>query len=258
MLRYPSDLDGSHHYVTFTALNPNGTGIGEVALYCPPGISFSDSAAYNQFDMGVLGASNYQSAINEGMSGEGGAGDAIRSVAAAAKADVTGSPALKNIISAQVLQNAGMGSGLVEKAKDIYLYNSKKAINPNSVTQFTNTAIRNYNFTFKMMASNESESNTIKAIVEFFQDNMYPGSSADGLLLEYPSRFRVEFMRPGGSKNTQIPGIYTSYLINLTTAYNASTNMFFESGAPSEVDITIGFQETKALTRTDIQELRRG
>lgn len=254
-LKYPTKLDGKYNYIRFTALDSNNNIVDSVVLYSPPNLNFADSASYNQFDMGVLGASQFQSTVDAAMGGSG--SDAIRSLGTNFDKAAGQSSAMNNIIGAQVLQNAGLGSGVVEKAKDIYLQRAGKAINPNSVTQFTNTTIRNFSFTWKMMAENSSESNAMKQIVEFFRNNMYPDSDAGGLLLSYPSKFRIKFMTPQG-ENRFIPRIFESYLINLSTVYNATSNIYFDGGAPSELDLTVSFQETKALTRQDLNKLESG
>tara|TARA_B110000858_G_scaffold186591_1_gene229932 strand:- start:3046 stop:3357 length:312 start_codon:yes stop_codon:yes gene_type:complete len=40
-----------------------------------------------------------------------------------------------------------------------------------------------------------------------------------------------------------------SYLVGFNTVYNASSNMYHADGSPSEVDITLSFQETELITR---------
>lgn len=254
-LKFPLTLDGKYNYMRFTAYKPSQGGdasVGSAHLYCPPNINFSDSAAYNQFDMGVLGADMFRSNIDQAAGGDvsgalSGASEKVKGLG--------GNSTLGNILGSQILSGAGLGSGLAEKAKDIYLQRQGKAINPNSVTQFTNTAIRNFSFTWKLMADNAKESNEIQKITQFFQENMYPDSDAGGLLLTYPSKFRLFFMTPSG-ENSYIPKIDECYLTNLSTVFNASTNIYYENGAPSEVDITVTFQETRALTRNDLQKLK--
>lgn len=254
-LKYPLTLDGKYNYIRFTAYKPSQGGdaaVDSAHLYCPPSINFADSASYNQFDMGTLGASMFSDNINQAASGNAtgaldSAADKIRGLG--------GNSTIGNILASQILSNAGIGSGLTDKAKDIYLQRRGKAINPNTVTQFTNTAIRNFSFTWKLMADNAKESNEIKKITEFFQENMYPDSDAGGLLLTYPSKFRIFFMTPSG-ENDYIPKISECYLTNTQTVFNASTNIFFDNGAPSEVDLTVTFQETRALTRNDLKQLK--
>ena len=254
-LKYPLTLDGKYNYIRFTAYKPSQGGdaaVDSAHLYCPPSINFADSASYNQFDMGVLGASQFSDNINQTLNGGG--AEALANLGEDFRA-VGQSGTINNILGAQVLQSAGLGTGLAGKAKDIYLQRKGRAINPNTVTQFTNTAIRNFSFTWKLMADSQKESNEIQRITEFFQENMYPDSDAGGLLLTYPSKFRIFFMTPSG-ENDYIPKIAECYLTNTQTVFNASTNIFFDNGAPSEVDLTLTFQETRALTRNDLKELK--
>jgi hypothetical protein len=46
-----------------------------------------------------------------------------------------------------------------------------------------------------------------------------------------------------------MPQIMESYLASMNTVYNASSNMYHADGSPSEIDVTLTFTETKALTR---------
>ena len=46
-----------------------------------------------------------------------------------------------------------------------------------------------------------------------------------------------------------MPRIMESYLVSLSTVYNASSNMYHADGSPSEVDISMTFQETELVTR---------
>ena len=44
----------------------------------------------------------------------------------------------------------------------------------------------------------------------------------------------------------------------MTAAYNGTSNSFYSDGAPLEVSLSLGFTETKALTRADIKKLHKG
>ena len=43
-----------------------------------------------------------------------------------------------------------------------------------------------------------------------------------------------------------------SYLTQMTGTYNSSGNAFHADGGPTEIDISLTFQESKALTREDL------
>jgi hypothetical protein len=44
-------------------------------------------------------------------------------------------------------------------------------------------------------------------------------------------------------------------LQNVTSTFNSTSPTFHTDGSPLEVDITLGYQETRALTRFDIETL---
>ena len=49
-----------------------------------------------------------------------------------------------------------------------------------------------------------------------------------------------------------IPKIASCYCRDLSTTFNANSDVYFENNAPLEVDIAVQFQETRALTYDDI------
>ena len=134
-------------------------------------------------------------------------------------------------------------------------YASKQIIAPNTRTSFEGTSIRSFQFNFKLVARTQDESRRIKEITRIFQEYMYP--EGNKIIMKYPPVWQIGFYNPDGSHNSNIPGIYDCFLTHYTPTYNASTNIFYEDGAPVEVDISLGFQETKALTRDEIRGLNR-
>ena len=76
--------------------------------------------------------------------------------------------------------------------------------------------------------------------------------------LEYPPTFRIKFMA-GGNINQYMPRIIDTYLTTMTANYNATGNSFHENdgklGAPPvEVDLSMTFQEVRAITRDDLYQ----
>ena len=49
-----------------------------------------------------------------------------------------------------------------------------------------------------------------------------------------------------------MPFIQYSYLLNMTSTFNAATNIFHRGGAPTELELALTFQESKALKREDL------
>ena len=88
-----------------------------------------------------------------------------------------------------------------------------------------------------------------------FRKYMYPKERGTGSL-EYPPTFRIEFMS-GGKPNKYMPRIIDTYLTGMGANYNATGNAFHENdgvlgAAPTEIDLSMTFQEVRAITRDDL------
>ena len=122
-----------------------------------------------------------------------------------------------------------------------------EAMNPNTVLQFDNVNIRSFNFSFKLVAESQEEAVQALTIENLFRAALYP-EVKNRLYLEYPPTFKIKFYH-GDKENTFMPVIMESFLSNMSCTYNAGSNMFHADGSPSEIDITLTFTETKAMTR---------
>ena len=75
--------------------------------------------------------------------------------------------------------------------------------------------------------------------------------------MKYPPVWTIKSFN-GSERNMYIPGIYGCYLTGLNSTYNSGTNIFHADGSPIEIDIGLTFQETKVLTRAEIEKLNTG
>ena len=249
LLRYPLKLSGKNESsVVFTGFDDTGpVQDAKIALYMPSNFSVADGASYNNFDLGVLGQE--ASALATKMF----AGEEV-DASTLASAKVSGD--MKNIINSQILSDFGMGSGVVDKGRDLALLDMNKAINPNTTLQYGNSTIRGYNFAFKMVAQSQNEANTIRDIVSTFRKYMYGEKGGlNSKTLSYPLKWKLLFLAPDGKVNEYLPNAYECYLESLTATYNSTGNSFHYDGSPIEVDVNVAFKETKALAREDIEAL---
>jgi hypothetical protein len=122
--------------------------------------------------------------------------------------------------------------------------------------QFDNVAVRSFNFTFKLVAESQSEARQALIIENLFRAALYP-EVKNRLYLEYPPTFKIKFYH-GDKENIYMPQIQECFLANITTTYNAGSNMFHADGSPSEVDMSLTFTETKAMTRDELYTKGQG
>ena len=104
------------------------------------------------------------------------------------------------------------------------------------------------------MPTDKNEAEQITEIVKRFRQNMYP--MGNDLILTYPPIWSIYFYDGSESnENKKLPGIYDCYLIGMSAVYNSNGNMFHADGHPVETDIQLTFEETRALTLADIEDL---
>jgi hypothetical protein len=247
---YPSNLsDSGSNYLQLTAIDKDGDSLGSISLYSPPNIGFSDGAGFSTFDMGPIGnqiANNISGGLNS---------DSIRTTLEDMTSIANQNTDLRTIMAGKMIQSAGMVPG-ADRVSDIYQKSKSIAINPNTVTSFQNMNIRSFVFNFKLVAESQEESITIKQMQNFIRTYMYAASTSNGYILSYPAKWKIKFVLGGSTRrNPFLPQIYESYLTNFQTTYNSSSHLTFADGAPTEVDVSMTFQETRVLTQNDIAGL---
>lgn len=256
MYRYPNDLNGENQAcVIFTGYDRIGKmSDAEIALFMPNNHAVADGASYNNFDLGVLGEAGAR--IAESVFTGGGLDEAAlrRELNSATGGN---NPTMSKVLNSQVMTNFGMGSGIVDRGRDLYLQKAELAINPNTVLQYSNSTLRAYNFQFKLVANSKREAETINKIVNSFRKYMYPDKAdEEGKTLTYPLKWDITFLAPDGKENMKFPKPYECYLESLSAVYNATGNALHYDGSPIEVDVSLAFKETKTLSREDIIELQ--
>tara|TARA_R110002153_G_scaffold39139_1_gene112887 strand:- start:2306 stop:3079 length:774 start_codon:yes stop_codon:yes gene_type:complete len=227
--RLRTEVDGGAAFVRFKTKNGDDIG-SSVHLFVPQGFSMPDAANYGTMDLGILG----------GLESTG--GDLTTVTEADIKGQATSIGALVGSFVNAGGQSAALG-GMAALRKGL-------ASNPFTETQYNNSNIRSFGFTFKLISESEEEADTALEIEHYFRENMYPEKSG-AFTLKYPNRFSIEFYN-GSEINKYMPFINECYLVSLNTTYNATGNAFHTKGQPVEVDIALTFQETKALTRSGL------
>jgi hypothetical protein len=230
---FPESLRASSDYGTsFVSFNFIKRALPEnatVFLYLPPGFSLSDTASYGSVDLGVIGGRGVgfdsESGKNTGLT-EGERKD-IATFGLAKAADNFGAEAL---FAKEKIQQ-----GI--------------ALNPNTTLQFNNINVREFSFSFKLVAESQAEAEQALLIENLFRAAAYPELKTNkGLFLEYPPTFDIKF-HYGAGENKFMPVILESYLTGVQVTYNAGTNMYHADGSPTEIDLTLNFSETQAITR---------
>jgi len=237
ILRYPLDIDQyAQNYMKFEIVDRQSlVDKKSIYLYTPQGVSVPDSASYNQADLGLIGGA-VEAGFDEFFGSEGGRGGAQNA------ADLTGAVVTKAI---------GKGGGIGQAG----LIGRGVTANPFTNVSFQGTTLRSFNFTFKLVSESQDEAEQARLIENTFRKFLYPSTESTDFLLKYPPFFKIEFLSKSGDEmkvNKFMPFIGYCYLLNMTTTFNESTNLFHSNGEPTEVSLSLTFQESKAMLRDDL------
>lgn len=226
------------------------SGSGAVTLYLPQAITIQDGVQYDTLNLGVIGAGAEAALQN---------GDGITKAAFAAMEDA-GQSAVDFITN-----RSGMGSTMAglaavrlaqrggEKTRGVIGSAFGIATNPNTRALFKSVNLREFSFTFKMIASSKAEANAIEQIIKTFRTELYPESideSGVSLGYYYPNKFKISMSYKNQKVGTEF---LPSNLKAVNVVYNPSSMGWHADGKPSEVDLTLSFGEPRALNAKDIK-----
>ena len=245
-------------YKSFENIN-KGEDVGSVLLPLQRDLRFSDNVSYESPAIGALGA-GLAGAIGGKNPFEGATkGDGTFSTAASAlaaqavaKASGAGVGALIGKLAGGALGGAVLGAGATEGLGDAVKGATRIASAPNQRTLFKEVQIRQFAFTFKLIANSSKEAQEIKNIIKFFRQELYPemltfGDNKVPIAYKFPNVFAIDVKNQlGGNAASKIQ---RCYLRDVQTSYNATGNGLLQDGNFIEVDISLSFQEVKALDK---------
>ena len=207
----------------------NSTAVAQIYLYAPAGIQFSDSLAYDNAEMSAV-----VSALQSGAdSASGGFVGAVKTTA-----EVGAAAVVSNVRKSGIGQQAQLNLGVVR--------------NPRLEMLFRAPALRQLSLSWKFMPSNASESAVVEGLIKKIRMHAHPDISQGGFNFTFPDVFKIDFITRGGGQAKMIPFSH-AYCTAVSVSYGASGPAFFEDGAPAEIDFTMSLQETKVLSRKDIE-----
>jgi hypothetical protein len=144
----------------------------------------------------------------------------------------------------------GFGSaGLVGLAE----LGSKTKTNPFREVFFEGVDYRQFNFRYKFMPKDRTESQAVFNIIKTFKEHMHPELSKGGYFYIYPSEFEIVYYYKN-RENPYFNRITQCALTDMTVDYGGEQFASFSDGSPTEVNITLSFRELELLTKDSIRE----
>ena len=214
-----------------------------IYLPIPLNISANAEAKYDGFDFGTeaikLGAATIGAVANLGT-----------------KAIATRFGNIAGALGTQIQSIADKASTFALNAASA---KQGKIVNPHKQLLFKGVELRNFTFQYKLVARNETETNTIDYIIRLLRYHMLPdlgtgfAGVGSGLALTYPSEFDMAFyMYEGDSPklNPYLPAISTCVLTKMDVTYGEKEIVSHADGSPVELTLSLSFQETQVMTKS--------
>lgn len=234
----------------------------QVSMYLPIGFTQTDNFNYDTPSLGVGGAAAAQ-AIQAGRGLSGSLMDAVKQ-GGASLVDFFGGITGRELGRAATARAVAAMPLVPDNVKAGISIAAGVSVNPNIRVQFNGVGLREFTFAFKLIPTTPKESADIKEIIKFFRINAYPEEipiveGGPAVAYNYPNMFKIRLLSGNSGKFEQVgTPIKLCYLRSVTHTYNATSQVFMNDGAPSEVDLSLSFMEYKTLSRKDIENEEKG
>ena len=216
----------------------------QIYLYAPASIQFSDGLQYDNQDLGLFAGALFagsEAALEQ--SGDGGGTIEQLKNAGSGVAQVAGGVATAAV--GEIAKSSGVGQQIRLR--------TGVARNPRTEMLFKTPALRQISLTWKLMPTNQQESDHIHEMIKTMRAHAYPATEGSEAVFSFPDIFQVDFVTNTGGE-AQMIKFAKAYCTSITTTYGPSGPAFFKGGKPVEIDLTMSFQETEIQTRESIME----
>jgi hypothetical protein len=234
-----------------TALRSDPTG-RSTTFYIPTGYSVSDSIRYQSAQGGTVGYLIDRFA--DGSITDIGVGDvtevASQNVDALAAGAAAGLGAVAGGIGGAAAGGFLTQAAITGEVQNRFRRAQGRTTNPREYMMFEAPDLRTFSFDFSMIPQSEKEANDVIRIVRFFRLASYPELSATGYTYLFPDLFKITI-----GNNDSIIRIPEVACTGVDVTYNSNAMSYFTRGnIPVQIDISLSFQEMKAITRADIEQ----
>jgi len=292
--QYPLDLDTTK-YIMFQAqkrVSPLGEdtkpgqttskGYATIILPIPTQVKDDRSVSYSNSPLGILGGIGAGDAkvgqvlddVKAGLSNFASAGadlaagnfsDLGRSLSSASTLGNIGTLAATSALGTIGMRSGWFGVAAITAAATKLAQGAAFAqgiaYNPRMAVLFEGVQFREFNFSYRLIARNQTESENIRNIIQAFQHHMAPryfNDQSEGgtskLGFNYPDEFIIEFAQPLQSTMFKFQ---PCVLKDVSVTYNGESGpAFFDvTNEPVIVDLSLNFQETVILTQDVVDSM---
>ena len=231
-----------------------------IVLYMPPQVMQNNAANYNATEIGgeimetagrVMGVMSRAEAMGGGLKG---AGNSL----------LEALPGIAGQVKGAMFRGAAKAASALMGGDALAAYDkySNRAMNNFLETTFKGVGFRKFSYTWKFAPKSTEEVLAAQEIIKTFKFHMLPELPESGDFGRYyvvPAEFDIFYMFRG-DENSYFNKIATSVLVNMDVNYSPSQYQTFRpidgiNGAPpTEIDLKLDFQETKMITKADVEE----
>ena len=215
-----------------------------IALHMPNNFAIRSGAQYEEAD--TFMAQAFMTGADTIMEG---ATDLVKGIAegGTAKDSITNLVKTLGEGSAGVVQSAALqnlpGTEAVQAMAGV-------APNPKKEQIFKNMDFRTFQYDYQFFPRSATESENIRNIINTFRYHMHPEfKDDDGFLYLYPGEFEIYYYM--GSKENPFVHKHTSAVLKEVNVNYTPQGQFtsFDNGAPTQINMTLSFQELSILTK---------
>ena len=231
-----------------------------IVLYMPPQVMQNTAANYAATEIGgeimeTAGrAMNIMSRAEAMGGGLGGGFDAMKEAL----------PGIAGQVKGAMFRGAAKAASALMGGDALAAYDkySNRAMNNFLETTFKGVGFRKFSYTWKFAPKSIEEVIAAQEIIKTFKFHMLPELPESGDFGRYyvtPAEFDIFYMFRG-DENSYFNKIATSVLVNMDVNYSPGQYQTFRpidgiNGAPpTEIDLKLDFQETKIITKADVEE----
>lgn len=264
-LSYPIDIDKNQDYLQidqFEYRAPQGgfgSGLsnptrskkfGGTVILPMPKVSDSNGAEWGKNDLNIFGVAA-TSAVGSLIPKEDGTeldSSAVSNILGNLKQNAPGGAAVGGaMVASGLAAKAGLGINL--SADQLLARSSGNITNPNAELLFTGPTLRNFSFSYTMVARNEKEGANIRRIIKFFKDGLAPKKLSDALLAT-PNIFALKYNTKNGNKSVNK---FKDMALQRFTVDYAPSGFWtaYDDSQPVAVQIQFEFTELQPIYNTD-------
>ena len=207
-----------------------------IALYMPHKLNFANFNTYDTPDFKLL---NEMNGLFSTDIADAGLPVALRKIAQAAD----GAAAI-------------LGADL--NAKSAIDAATGRVENPRKETVYQSPELRKFEFSFEFAPRNLEESKSLHEIIRVFKHHAYPSLAGAGYYFNMPAEFELQFysiINGTAYENVWLNKIARCVLQEINVDYTAAGVVsMFENGAPTNVNMTLTFQEVELITQEKVDQ----